>query len=293
MDQIKQFYYQGSHQKVIDSVDTSSLETEQDRIGFIYSTRSHLALRRSSPYLHPGSIESHVEMKVLDAYTKYTTGAEQTESLDVLRDCLIELESEEHPLKNLLSVLAASVFWQSGEVEEALSTLSAGQGVKDVECVALLIQIYITMNRFDLAKNEYQHARTWADDHYLIQLSEAWLGLAGASTSTNVGYEQAYYILEELPDRDEPNNRLLRALAHAALGHFDEAQVELESLSLDDELTLANAVVVSTHLKKTDEARGLLEKLRSVNPSHPLIRSLDEKNSEFDSLASQFVGFSG
>lgn len=245
-------------------------------------------MQKPPPYLHPEATESYIELRVLDAYSNYIIAKEQTESLDVLRDCLIELESEEHPFKGLLSVLAASVFWQSGEIEEALSTLGAGQGVKDVECVALLIQIYITMNRFDLAKNEYQHARTWADDHYLIQLSEAWLGLAGASTSTNVGFEQAYYILEELPDREKPYNKLLRAIAHAALGHFDEAQVELDTQSLDDENTLANAIVVSTHLKNKD-TRTLMDKLRSMNSNNPLIKGLDEKSNEFDSLSKQFV----
>ncbi|TIA73234.1 hypothetical protein E3P92_00429 [Wallemia ichthyophaga] len=287
MEDIKQFYFEGSHEQVIDSVDSSALDTLQDRINLIYSVRSHIALQKTLPYIHPEAIESHIELRVLDAYTNYITAKEQTESLDILRDCLIELESEEHPFKGLLSVLAASVFWQGGEIEEALSTLGAGQGVKDVECVALLIQIYITMNRLDLAKNEYQHARTWADDNYLIQLSEAWLGLAGASTSANIGYEHAYYILEELPDREKPYNKLLRAIAHAALSHFDEAQVELDTLSLDDENTLTNTIVISTHLNK--DTKTLIDKLRSINSNNPLIKGLDAKSNEFDSLSKQFM----
>ncbi|EIM24166.1 hypothetical protein WALSEDRAFT_67014 [Wallemia mellicola CBS 633.66] len=288
LEDIKQFYYQGSYQTLINAVDSNNLNDLDDRIKFIYSILSHLALKKDLPSIDSELSQSHIELAVIQSYIDYITNKEKVESLDKLRDYLIEIESEDHQYKHLFNVLAATIFWKSGEIEEALSTLNAGQGVKDVESVALLIQIYISISRLDLAKNEYQHARIWADDHYLIQLSEAWLGLAGTSTSTNSSYEQAYYVLEELPDRDEPYNKLLRAIAHGALQHFEEAQVELDSINSEDEYSIMNEIVISTHLKNKD-TNELISRLSSINPDNILVNDLKRKSAEFDQLSKQFV----
>lgn len=264
------------------------MDNLDDRIKFIYSILSHLALKKDLPSIDSELSQSHIELAVIQSYIDYITNKEKVESLDKVRDYLIEIESEDHQYKHLFNVLAATIFWKSGEIEEALSTLNAGQGVKDVESVALLIQIYISISRLDLAKNEYQQARRWADDHYLIQLSEAWLGLAGTSTSTNSGYEQAYYVLEELPDRNEPYNKLLRAIAHGALQHYEEAQVELDSINSEDEYSIMNEIVISTHLKNKD-TNELIERLSSINPDNILVNDLKRKSEEFNQLSKQFV----
>lgn len=43
--------------------------------------------------------------------------------------------------------------------------------------VALIVQIHLAMNRLDLAQQEVRKARNWAQDHLLVNLAEAWVGL--------------------------------------------------------------------------------------------------------------------
>lgn len=42
---------------------------------------------------------------------------------------------------------------------------------------ALAIQIYIQMDRVDLARKEVANVKSWADDALLAQLLEAWVDL--------------------------------------------------------------------------------------------------------------------
>ena len=44
--------------------------------------------------------------------------------------------------------------------------------------VALIVHIYLSISRADLAKKEYEAAKKWADDSLLIQMIEATIGLA-------------------------------------------------------------------------------------------------------------------
>lgn len=49
--------------------------------------------------------------------------------------------------------------------------------------VALIVHIYLSIARPDLAKKEYEAAKKWADDSLLIQMVEATIGLAVVSFS--------------------------------------------------------------------------------------------------------------
>lgn len=49
---------------------------------------------------------------------------------------------------------------------------------------ALAVQIYLQMDRVDLARKEVAHAKSWAEDALLLQLMEAWVGLRVVSDDT-------------------------------------------------------------------------------------------------------------
>lgn len=42
---------------------------------------------------------------------------------------------------------------------------------------ALAVQIYLQMDRLDLARKEVAHTKSWAEDALLLQLMEAWVDL--------------------------------------------------------------------------------------------------------------------
>lgn len=42
---------------------------------------------------------------------------------------------------------------------------------------ALAVQIYLQLDRLDLARNEVATVKTWAEDALLLQMMEAWVDL--------------------------------------------------------------------------------------------------------------------
>lgn len=53
----------------------------------------------------------------------------------------------------------------------------AGSANNRFASVALIVQIHLAMNRLDLAQQEVRKARSWAQDHILVNLAESWVGL--------------------------------------------------------------------------------------------------------------------
>jgi hypothetical protein len=41
----------------------------------------------------------------------------------------------------------------------------------------LLVQVYLSMNRLDMAKKTYEAAKSWGEDSLLVQLMEAWIAM--------------------------------------------------------------------------------------------------------------------
>jgi hypothetical protein len=54
---------------------------------------------------------------------------------------------------------------------------------------ALVIQIYIQMDRIDLARKEVTNVKSWAEDALLAQLLEAWVDLRVVSWKQGEAYE--------------------------------------------------------------------------------------------------------
>jgi hypothetical protein len=110
---------------------------------------------------------------------------------------LIYITGVDEQEKGLVRVISGTAFACEGEIEEALESLGAGTGVENLDAyvpskstplhaalnrlclcgsVALIVQIYLSINRVDLAKKEFDRARKWAEDDLLLQQIEASIG---------------------------------------------------------------------------------------------------------------------
>jgi coatomer protein complex subunit epsilon len=49
----------------------------------------------------------------------------------------------------------------------------------------LAVQIYLQLDRLDLARNEITSVKTWAEDALLLQMMEAWVDLRVVSMQMN------------------------------------------------------------------------------------------------------------
>ena len=49
----------------------------------------------------------------------------------------------------------------------------------------MAVQIYLQLDRLDLARNEIMSVKTWAEDALLLQMMEAWVDLRVVSMQMN------------------------------------------------------------------------------------------------------------
>ncbi|KAF8308786.1 coatomer epsilon subunit-domain-containing protein [Cantharellus anzutake] len=269
----------------------------------LYSARSLIALNQSDEALLLVSADTLPAVRAVRALATYVktkaSGGEVEPILDELRDLTIEIESEDEGVQgagtSVVRVSAATAFLQEGEVEEALTTLGAGAGGQDMECSYLTIQIYLSMNRIDLARKEYLYAKSHDADSLLLQIIEASIGLASGGTPP-LTLNAAYHIYDEqaaAPGSSSNANILAaKGIAYLLRGHYAEAgSMFNESLLIDaknsDALAgLAVTKGLSTKQKDADES---FEHLISVLPSHPFVADLVAKSALFDQARTQFA----
>lgn len=88
------------------------------------------------------------------------------------------------------------------------------------------MQLYLSMDRLDLAKQTYSTAKVWAEDSQIIQLCEVWIGLKQGGDA----YQSAFYCYEELSQGPSANNAIAlngKAIAQAAMHRWPEAEAPL------------------------------------------------------------------
>jgi len=110
----------------------------------------------------------------------------------------------------------------------------------------LVVQIHLQQNRTDLALQEVQAARRWAQDSLLVNLAESWVGLRVGGEK----YQQAFYVFEELaqaPSTSAVKSYVGQAVAELHLGRLPEAEAALQqAMEKDpkDAEAIANSIVL-------------------------------------------------
>ncbi|KAF7309765.1 Heme peroxidase [Mycena indigotica] len=264
----------------------------------VYQARAHIALNDPAgaiSLLPPNS--ENVALKAVSALARYVSATESSEQepiLEELRDLAVEIEGDdvegtEHD-KLTVRVIAGTAFARAGEIEEALETL--GSETEDLEAVAVIVQIYLSINRPDRAKKEFERAKNWAEDDVLLQLIESSIGLVAARD----GYSNANsFYTEQLANPSLSSTHILtaRGVTRILRNEIPAAKSDLEE-SLErqkggDAETLAACVVAAgIDAKKSNEADELWTRLSTEHPSHPLVVDVEQKSRLFDELCSNF-----
>jgi len=288
---VQQQFYLGDYRAL-------ASQRPHDPTELIYVIRALFALHKSDEALAliPSGSQnlSHRALRSLASYIS----SKSDEHLEELRDLCLEVEGEDISSvdTSTIKVSSATAFFLAGEIEEALSTLGAGTSSKDIECVALIVHIYLMINRADLARREYLAATKYADDALLIQMVEASIGLlTGANT-----YSAPYALFTEQASHptSSTNPHLLagRGVAQLLRGNHAEAiadfeQVLKDSASPDDTAdTLANAVVAhSVSGGKPNAGDEYLNRLKKEFPSHPFLVKLEAQSRVFDEAAANYT----
>ncbi|KAF8216520.1 coatomer epsilon subunit-domain-containing protein [Mycena galopus ATCC 62051] len=293
---VKQQFFLGAYKTLIglslpDSSSPDYIPT------LVYQARAHIALNDPAAALALVPADSeNVAVKAVAALARYvsaTEGPSQEAALEELRDLAVEIEGEDVEGtdwdKLSVRVLAGTAFARAGEVEEALETLFSE--TEDLEAVAVIVQIYLSINRTDRAKKEFDRAKQWAEDDLLLQLIESSIGLVAAKD----GYSNANsFYTEQLgnPSLSSPHILTARGVTRILRNEIPEAKSDLEE-SLEqqkaDAETLAAFVVAAGIESKKGEAEELWARLQTEHPTHPLVLDVAQKAALFDESAAKFT----
>ncbi|KAG5647806.1 hypothetical protein DXG03_007728 [Asterophora parasitica] len=266
----------------------------------LYQARAHIALDdpKSALGLLPADSEN-VAVKAAASLARYVSAARGVDkdaidtSFEELRDLAVEIEGDDtdgsEEEKALVRVLAGTAFARAGEIEEALETL--GVDTEDLEAVFVIVHIYLSINRPDLAKKQFERSKRWAEDDLLLQLIESTIGLATGKD----GYSNTNsFYTEQLgnPSLTSPHlltargvTRILRNEIQEAVSDLEES---LEQQKGDAEATAALVVAAGLGALKKAEADELWTQFVSKHPEHPLAVDVANKESYFDEVASKF-----
>ncbi|OCH96233.1 hypothetical protein OBBRIDRAFT_787309 [Obba rivulosa] len=268
----------------------------------VYKARSHVALNETGAVAQiiPSDTEN-VALKAVAALARYigaSATAEKDAALEELRDLCVEIDGDDVDAdereKGYVRVVAGTAFARAGEVEEALETLGAGSNTENLEAVAIIVQIYLSINRPDLARKEFDRAKRWAEDDLLLQLIEASIGLVTGKDSYN---DCNSFYTEQLgnPSLSSPHlltargvTRLLKGEVPAAKSDFEEA-VSQQGNTPDAETLADMTAAAGLGTSKLAEAEQLWSQLASEHPDYPMVADVINKDKLFDELAAKFV----
>ena len=176
------------------------------------------------------------------------------------------------------------------------------------------MQIYLSINRPDLARKEFERAKRWAGDDMLVQLIEAFIGMVTGKD----GYQDCNSFYDEQlgnPSLTSPHlltargvTRLLRGEVVGAKSDFEEAVLQRGGRS-DAETLGAMTVAAGLTQTKSNEAEQLwssvgfsfpvmivsadgqlvCSQLITQYPGHPMVVDLARKSEQFDELSMKFT----
>ncbi|KAH9460047.1 hypothetical protein MJO28_004291 [Puccinia striiformis f. sp. tritici] len=310
---VKTLFYQGSYSASHDAI--SSISNPSFQL-VLFSARCLICLNKPEEAIkvlkeyHEAEPAARGLTLLAEFYQDPPSSKAGIDKFGEAAEALIEeiADEENDGPDSVLRVTLATILTLAENLSLAVFILKQGVQLKSLEAVAALIYLYLSprLRRPDLARNLYISAKAWADDAILLQMAEAWIGATTGSSAGNSngrepgGYQSAFYVFDEVTNTavSKPNQINIvglngKAITQLAMGHVEEAQANLaEALKADpeNENALANSIAISARLEATpSETTTSIEKLRSLNPKHPLIVDLDRQSALFDEAASHFV----
>ncbi|KAL1915147.1 uncharacterized protein VTP21DRAFT_7628 [Calcarisporiella thermophila] len=290
---LRNLFALGAYQSLINEVASSirsNTLSDQGRLeaqSFLY--RAQIAQGKYENVLRDIRADAPPELQSIKLLAKYLSarGKGDKQGMDKSREDVGEMARES--MSPIVLVVAATTYVCDGLVEEALKFVV--KCPRNLECAAFRVQIYLHIDRLDLARKEISLVKTWAEDATLAQLMEAWVDLRSGGDR----YQEAFYIFEEFGQSVSSHTLKVlngQAVCNIALGRYPEAEsVLLEALQKDsdDPETLVNLIACSTLAAKPAEViNRYMTQLREVAPSHPFLLDLDQKEAAFDRAAQRY-----
>lgn len=154
--------------------------------------RAYIAQRKFRIVLDEVKESSPEDIKPIRLLAEYFANPENKS--DILGDLENEvIDVSNSNLRNhVFLVVASTIYFRENKLEEALEILQDEFINKSLECKALRVQVYLKMNRLDLATKELKSMQESDDDATLTQLALAWVNIGTGKEK----YQEAFYIYQ-------------------------------------------------------------------------------------------------
>jgi tetratricopeptide (TPR) repeat protein len=230
---------------------------------------------------HP-SIHSSTGTKAIGVRAKYDSPStpEATRA-----DLLSELQAlaSDPSTTPTAQLIAAQTFLAHGEMtKEALQAVHAGT---TMEHLALTVQIYLRMDRLDLALGSLMKMKQMDEEAVLAQLCHCHIAIYQGSSQAL----DAVHIVTSLTEQYGNCVMLLNmaAVACMASGQYAEAEVHLMDAMAEDKDdanvdvdsnvdvdTLINLIVCFQHQGKVKEIGQVIDRIKRSHPNHTFVQGL-------------------
>lgn len=254
---------------------------------------------------HDNNNNSHA-MKALGMHASYLAAAanenthddenskKQNHILDKLKLLLMEC-----PGDTSVQLTACHIYLSANLLREALACVYLGL---TMEHLAMCTQIYIKIDRFDLAQETLGLLQQADEDSVLVQLTSVYVHLAHGGSSKA---DDAIHTLLSLTEQYGPSLLLLNctAVANIVGGKYDIAEMALKEAILpnydggNDADTLVNLIVCAQYLDKGGgggnglggEVGEYIKTLKTICATHPYVQGLVQVEGAFDREANKYL----
>jgi len=283
--EVRNSFYIGNFQHCVNeaqSVNPSTTDVRIERDVFLY--RALTAQGKYGLVLDEIKSSSPAEIQSVRVLADFLQNPSKRET--ILKDIKKKLNGSDFSEYFLL--IAATMYYQSGDTDNALRCLFQSTAL---ECSALSVQIYLGMDRVDLAKTEINRMQTTDEDATLTQLAMAWFNLYIGGEKA----QDAFYIFQELGDKYTSTLTLLngQAACYMRMGKFEDAEGVLqEALNKDSNNpeTLINMAVLAQHLGKSAEVSNrYVSQMRAGHDTHGFTQDYQSKLNDFKRIAESYA----
>lgn len=252
--------------------------------------RSQLALGQYDKVMAEGSSpDKSPALRALALHASYLSSAPEMREA-VVDELKVLLATSGAAADTSLQLAACHVFMAANLLKEALQCVHMGL---TMEHLAMCVQIYLRIDRIDLAEESLNLLKQADEDSILAQLTSAYVAIAtGRSRS-----DDAVLLLSGLSEQYGPSLMLLNctAVANMVGAKYEAAEGNLKAAvdefgGGDNADTLVNLVVCSQHLgRKGEEIEKYLTALRGGCRDHPFVQGLAQVEGAFEREAGKYM----
>lgn len=216
------------------------------------------------------------------AYELAASMADTTKMDDIITKLKNLLYNNPSEVTTSLQLTAAHVFLRHNLTREALQCVHLGVSM---EHIAICLQIYLKIDRLDLAESQLSLLKQADEDAILTQLGSVYYNIAKGKSASG----EALHSLSMLSEQYGPSIMLLNttAVAHLVAGNYPaaegvllEAKEEMASTGVKNADTLINLIVCASQMGK--DSSSYVEEMKKVHQNHPFVEGLERVENAFE-----------